>query len=83
MPDVVDDDHLDLARRIKKLMAVYEDARDLINIGAYVAGNNADIDNAIKYISAINDFLAQGMDEKGDMEHAIAGMRQIMGAGGK
>jgi len=79
MPDIVDGEHLDLARRIKKLMAVYEDARDLINIGAYVAGNNADIDNAIRYIDAINTFLAQRTDEKGSLEHAVAGMRQILG----
>jgi len=83
MPDVVNDEHLDLARRLKKLMAVYEDARDLINIGAYAAGNNADIDNAIQYIGAINSFLAQRMDEKGSLEQAVSGMRRILGAGGE
>ncbi|HQP32353.1 MAG TPA: hypothetical protein PLB81_13585, partial [Deltaproteobacteria bacterium] len=82
MPDVVDGEHLDLARRIKKLMAVYEDARDLINIGAYAAGSNADIDNAIRYIGAINAFLAQRMDEKGSLEQAVSGMRRILDGGG-
>jgi flagellum-specific ATP synthase len=82
MPDIVEAEHLDLARRIKKLMAVYEDARDLINIGAYAAGSNADIDNAIRYIGAINDFLAQRMDEKGTLELAVSGMRRILDGGG-
>jgi flagellum-specific ATP synthase len=81
MPDIVNEEHLDLARSIKKLMAVYEDARDLINIGAYASGNNADIDNAIQYIGAINAFLAQRVEEKADMEQALAGMRCVLATG--
>jgi flagellum-specific ATP synthase len=83
MPDIVDSEHLELSHKIKKLMAVYEDARDLINIGAYVPGNNPDIDTAIQYIDAINTFLSQRVDEKTSIEETIVGMRQILTAGGK
>lgn len=82
MPDIVAPDHLDLARQIKKLMAVYEDARDLINIGAYVAGNNPDIDHAIRYIEAINTFLGQRVEETGTIPNAVIGMRKILSAEG-
>lgn len=81
MPDIVPSEHLDLSRRIKKLMAVYEDARDLINIGAYVAGNNPDIDQAIQYIAAINGFLSQSVEQKGSIPDAVAGMRKILNGG--
>jgi flagellum-specific ATP synthase len=83
MPDIVDSEHLELSLKIKKHMAVYEDARDLINIGAYVPGNNPDIDTAIQYIDAINTFLSQRIDVKTSIEETIAGMRQILSAGGK
>jgi flagellum-specific ATP synthase len=83
MPDIVDSEHLELSLKIKKHMAVYEDARDLINIGAYVPGNNQDIDTAIQYIDAINTFLSQRVDVKTSIEETIVGMRQILSAGGK
>ena len=40
MNDIVDEKHLSAARSIQSMTAVYEEARDLINIGAYVKGNN-------------------------------------------
>ncbi|MCK7467195.1 MAG: hypothetical protein MZU91_02940 [Desulfosudis oleivorans] len=53
------------ARSIQSMTAVYEEARDLINIGAYVTGNNPEIDNAIRHVDSINSFLKQGINEKG------------------
>jgi flagellum-specific ATP synthase len=49
---------------MKKVLATYRDAEDLINIGAYKAGSNKDIDFAIEKIEAVNTFLMQGTDEK-------------------
>lgn len=77
MRDVVEISHLKLAKQIMEIMAVYKDAEDLINIGAYVSGSNPKIDNALKYIDAINNFLKQDIDEKSNMEDAISTMRQI------
>ncbi len=77
MRDIVDSSHLKLAKQILEIMAVYKDAEDLINIGAYVPGSNPRIDNALKYIDAINDFLKQDIEERYGMEYAISGVRQI------
>ena len=63
MPNIVSDDHLRYAGAVRKLMASYEEARDLINIGAYVDGSDPEIDAAIAAIPAINDFLQQNQQE--------------------
>jgi flagellum-specific ATP synthase len=63
MIDVVSPEHLALANRIKELVAVYREAEDLINIGAYVRGSNRRIDTALEMIDRINTFLRQGIDE--------------------
>jgi len=80
MNDIVSKDHLKIARKIVEYKAVYEEARDLINIGAYVSGNNPQIDTAVKHIDAINEFLRQDIDEKVTLDESIARMRKIFSA---
>ena len=64
MVDIVDEEHRKMANEVIHIMATYRKAEDLINIGAYVAGSNPDIDHAIKMMPRVNAFLRQGMDEK-------------------
>jgi len=78
MNDIVDEDHLQLSRRIKSMVATHEEARDLINIGAYVSGNNPEIDNAISHIDDINGFLRQGVNDKASMRDSVALMGRIL-----
>lgn len=60
---VVSREHLQAASKLKEIYAVYADAEDLINIGAYVAGSNRRIDGAIALIDQINAFLIQSVRE--------------------
>lgn len=60
MSDIIDPDHKKVASEIKKIMAIYRDAEDLINIGAYVKGSNGKIDYAIDVIENILGFIEQG-----------------------
>lgn len=53
---------------IRKHMAVYQEAEDLINVGAYAKGSNKDIDTAIEKHAAINEFLTQGIQDKADIQ---------------
>ena len=71
MPGIVSREHLDAASEIRDLLAVYDEARDLINIGAYKPGSNPRIDRAIARNDEINRFLRQGVDEKGSYEDTI------------
>jgi flagellum-specific ATP synthase len=49
---------------LRKHLAVYTQAEDLINAGAYAPGSNPEIDLAIKKYREIREFLVQGIDEK-------------------
>lgn len=64
MPELVDQDHLAAIGKIKQLLAAYQEAEDLINIGAYQKGSSADIDEAIRKMKRINQFLTQGLTEQ-------------------
>lgn len=77
MNDIVDEKHLNASRSIQAMTAVYEEARDLINIGAYVAGNNPEIDTAIRHVDSINRFLRQGINEKATIEQSVEQMGAI------
>ena len=79
MIDVVDDEHHELASKIIEVLASYEEAEDLINIGAYVKGSNPRIDRAISLIDQIRDFLKQGIKEEVSFENSIQRMREILG----
>ncbi|MGA0242331.1 MAG: EscN/YscN/HrcN family type III secretion system ATPase, partial [Candidatus Marinamargulisbacteria bacterium] len=47
----------------REILAHYEEAEDLINIGAYVKGSNPKVDEAIDKIDEVNAFLKQRTDE--------------------
>ncbi|HEY8542184.1 MAG TPA: FliI/YscN family ATPase [Pseudothermotoga sp.] len=71
MIDIVSKDHLEANKKLRSLMAVYYEAKDLIDVGAYRPGSNPQIDKAIKMIDSINAFLKQGIDEKPTYDQTI------------
>jgi len=77
MKDVVDSSHLELASRMQEILAVYEEAKDLINIGAYVSGNNPEIDKALVFIEDVQHYLRQDIDERADMPACLDRLKQI------
>ncbi len=78
MGDIVSDDHKQLANKIKKVMAIYSEAEDLINIGAYVKGSSQDIDYAIECIDSINTFLQQDIYDQFTLEEVLAMMNEVL-----
>jgi len=64
---------------IRRLMAVYTEAEDLINVGAYVKGSNEEIDRAIDKMDEINGFLIQGITEKSEIGETIRRAGEIVG----
>ena len=65
------------AAAVKRLMAVYAEAEDLINVGAYAKGTSPDIDKAIEKIGEINDFLRQDIEDKADLEQTLNRLAEI------
>ncbi|MDQ5988341.1 MAG: Flagellum-specific ATP synthase [Syntrophus sp. SKADARSKE-3] len=70
MIDIVDEEQRIKANRLLNIMATHKRAEDLINIGAYVKGSNAEIDYAIKMIERVNVFLKQAINEKVDFDQS-------------
>src|SRR3982075_1166519 len=65
-------DHLAASGVIRDAMFAYQQARDLINIGAYVAGSNPQIDRALRLHSHIQRFLRQAPDSPTALDDSIA-----------
>lgn len=51
------------AAKLRELLAAYRQAQDLINIGAYVAGSNPKVDEALRHMTRIEAFLRQSSEE--------------------
>lgn len=71
MKDIVDDKHLKYAGRLLDIIATYARYEDIINIGAYKEGTNAQVDFAIKMMDKINSFLKQDISEKADFKESL------------
>jgi flagellum-specific ATP synthase len=79
MLSVTDLPHQRLAGHFKELLATYRQAEDLINIGAYKAGSNQKIDNAIARMDAMSAYIKQDIGDEVTVEGAIAGLQEIFG----
>lgn len=77
MSAVASKDHKAVAGQLKNVLATYQEAEDLINIGAYKAGSNKNIDFAIAKIDLANDFLCQSTEDKFDFEEITSQLAAI------
>lgn len=77
MSAVADSKHKRAAGRLKNVLATYNNAEDLINIGAYRTGSNKNIDFAISKIDAVNEFLMQATDEKFDYDDIVNALEEL------
>lgn len=71
MIDIAGPEHMEAANRFRSILAAYEEARDLIDIGAYKKGSNTRIDEAIHYIEPCRDFIRQGIYEKASFDELL------------
>jgi len=77
MNDIIEENHLLASTKIRDILATYQEAEDLINIGAYVKGNNPRIDMAISHIEKIRIFLKQKQFEKANYQQTLVMMKNI------
>ena len=77
MSMIADKEHKVAAGKLKTVLATYNEAEDLINIGAYKNGSNPKIDYAISKIDEVNAFLCQETDEKFTFEESINMLRGL------
>lgn len=77
MSQISTKEHKKMAGRLKNVLATYNEAEDLINIGAYKSGSNKNIDYAVSKIEEVNKFLMQETDEKYDFNQELAMLENI------
>ncbi len=77
MRNVTSSQHQQLAQKLRENMAVYREAEDLINIGAYKAGANPKIDLAVKLNDPIQDFLRQKVSDPTTMTGTLMELQKI------
>lgn len=66
-----------MAGKMREHLAVYQDAKDLVDIGAYVSGSNPRIDEALGHIDKINKFLCQQVQEKFSFRGMLEDMKKV------
>lgn len=69
-----------LARDLRRMLAAYRDAKDLVDIGAYLPGADPVLDRALVLRGGIDGFLQQGMDERDDPGVAWQLLAQLLDA---
>ena len=77
MSAVATPEHKSIAGKLKNVLATYQEAEDLMNIGAYKNGSNKSIDYAIQKIDAVNDFLLQSTADKFEYDEILEQMAAI------
>jgi len=80
MTEITSEDHQKAAQNFKRLLATYNEAEDLINIGAYKKGSNRDIDMALRFKPQMDHFLRQGIYELSQLEDAKTFLNKQFGA---
>lgn len=78
MREVTEPEHYRAAARFRQLLAAYEDARDLISIGAYEAGTNPMVDEALELLTPMRDFLRQAPDDRSTPEQCVRRLKELM-----
>lgn len=78
MNAVVSREHRELALEFRRIAACYEQHRDLISVGAYRRGSDAEVDRAIHLFPAIERFLAQTPDDPVALEASLDELRTLL-----
>lgn len=77
MSQIATKEHKAAAGKLKNVLATYNEAEDLINIGAYKSGANPNIDYAIEKIDSINEYLCQDVDDRFSFEEELQMLKEL------
>ncbi len=77
MNDIAMPEHRQAAIAFKQLYSVYQQNRDLINVGAYQAGSDERIDAAIEAMPILLEFLRQDMHVPEPLEQSLNDLMRL------
>ena len=75
---VTTNDERNLMYELRRLMAAEAEARDLIEIGAYVPGTNPLVDRAVELRDGIRSFLTQRVNDRWDAQRSFGRLRELL-----
>jgi len=71
-------EHRGLIRQFRQIWSLYQQNKDLISIGAYQRGSDARIDDAIRRVPAMAQFLQQDVHESVDFQQGLTELRRVL-----
>jgi flagellum-specific ATP synthase len=77
MPSTVAPAHVNIATRVRAMMATYRENEELIRLGAYKQGSDADVDTAIAANQQVLAFLRQRVSDKTPFDQCINRLQQV------
>jgi flagellum-specific ATP synthase len=83
LSDLAGAEERELARRAVAALSAHAKGRDLIEVGAYRPGSNAELDAALRVLPGLNKFLCQAMDEAHRRSEGLAQLKALLDAGAK
>lgn len=75
---ICDEEHKEAAGKMRNLLALYRENKDLIDVGMYQAGTNPKLDIAIELMPQINAFLQQKTSDIVSMDTTIQTLKDMM-----
>ncbi|NDP63942.1 flagellar protein export ATPase FliI [Polaromonas sp.] len=80
MTALIEPSQFESVRSVKQMLSRYQRNRDLISVGAYAPGHDAQLDKAIALYPKIEAFLQQTMDERADYATSVSQLHAIFNA---
>jgi flagellum-specific ATP synthase len=80
MQEIVPLEHSDLARKLRELIATYNQSRELVNLGAWKPGANPTLDQAVALWPRIQALLAQRPHERAGFDDSINELFDLLAA---
>ncbi|MBF0480201.1 MAG: FliI/YscN family ATPase [Desulfovibrionaceae bacterium] len=77
--DVTPKDVIGAGRKLVRLLAAYQRVEDMVNIGAYAPGSSPEIDESLRMVGPIKEFLRQVVEEQSDLETTFAQLKTLAG----
>ncbi len=78
MNEIVAPEHRKLSAQVRSILADYEEAKDLVHVGAYMRGSNKKFDIALDRIEAVRSFLCQAQEERFSMQDSLRLLEQAI-----
>ena len=78
MSAIASPEHKEAAAKMRKILAMYRENKDLIDVGMYQPGSNPKLDTAIEMMPKINGFLQQRTSDSVNMQNTIDTLVSMM-----